>query len=373
MTFRLPTALERQGDFSQTTDNNGNPYPYIKDPQLPGACTAARSDRVLRGRRRARQDPGRPPLSTGPEHPQDVSAAEQPEHRRSAPTIIIQPTVREHRSLYQPALRSTISRRQSLRVSVQVLRQQQRQAASCNGSLPGLNDTQMRADPAQSARKRSRSTTHQPDDVPRGTYGRAGNQLAGCGPAPSFCERRGPDERRFQSEQRRPWRTCRCSFPDANVSTSDYYAYEHPQPQQAAVLGRHADSLVPASRGAAGRGGTNRHGTAPPNIIFPGFLNINTTQDVAISLTKVMRPPHAQDRLLQQPQPEAREQRPRRHELRDAQLRAGHRRHQPVRHVVRLRQRGDRQLQLLRPGVEVRRRRRSSTTTAKATCRTTGR
>src|SRR6185295_630068 len=39
--FRLPTALERQGDFSQSTDNNGNPYPFVKNPALSGACTAA--------------------------------------------------------------------------------------------------------------------------------------------------------------------------------------------------------------------------------------------------------------------------------------------------------------------------------------------
>ena len=38
--FRVPTALERAGDFSQTLDNNGNLYPYIKDPQLTGACSA---------------------------------------------------------------------------------------------------------------------------------------------------------------------------------------------------------------------------------------------------------------------------------------------------------------------------------------------
>src|SRR5205823_4136071 len=39
--FRMPTALERQGDFSQTLDNNGNPFPYIYDSQsgLPvSAC-----------------------------------------------------------------------------------------------------------------------------------------------------------------------------------------------------------------------------------------------------------------------------------------------------------------------------------------------
>jgi hypothetical protein len=39
-TFRVPTALERAGDFSQSLDNLGNPYPYIKDPLLTGACNA---------------------------------------------------------------------------------------------------------------------------------------------------------------------------------------------------------------------------------------------------------------------------------------------------------------------------------------------
>ena len=40
--FRVPTALERPGDFSQSTDNLGNPYPYIKNPNsLSGVCAAA--------------------------------------------------------------------------------------------------------------------------------------------------------------------------------------------------------------------------------------------------------------------------------------------------------------------------------------------
>jgi hypothetical protein len=38
--YRVPTLLERQGDFSQSTDNLGNPYPYVKDPSLTGACNA---------------------------------------------------------------------------------------------------------------------------------------------------------------------------------------------------------------------------------------------------------------------------------------------------------------------------------------------
>jgi len=38
--IRVPTAAERQGDFSQTADGNGNKV-YIKDPLLTGACSAA--------------------------------------------------------------------------------------------------------------------------------------------------------------------------------------------------------------------------------------------------------------------------------------------------------------------------------------------
>ncbi len=37
----MPTALERKGDFSQTVDNNGNPFPYIKDPLSTSPCNAS--------------------------------------------------------------------------------------------------------------------------------------------------------------------------------------------------------------------------------------------------------------------------------------------------------------------------------------------
>ncbi len=39
--FRVPTALERQGDFSQTRDNNGNLFNLIRDPRSTSPCTAA--------------------------------------------------------------------------------------------------------------------------------------------------------------------------------------------------------------------------------------------------------------------------------------------------------------------------------------------
>jgi hypothetical protein len=39
--YRVPTVLERAGDFSQSRDNLGNLYPYIKDPLIAGTCSAA--------------------------------------------------------------------------------------------------------------------------------------------------------------------------------------------------------------------------------------------------------------------------------------------------------------------------------------------
>jgi Carboxypeptidase regulatory-like domain/TonB-dependent Receptor Plug Domain len=37
----VPTALERQGDFSQSVDANGNPYPYIRDYATGLPCSAS--------------------------------------------------------------------------------------------------------------------------------------------------------------------------------------------------------------------------------------------------------------------------------------------------------------------------------------------
>src|SRR6185295_15904006 len=40
-TTRVPTALERRGDFSQSVDSSGNPFPYIRDYASGLPCSAA--------------------------------------------------------------------------------------------------------------------------------------------------------------------------------------------------------------------------------------------------------------------------------------------------------------------------------------------
>ena len=38
---RVPTALERRGDFSQSVDSSGNPFPYVRDYTTGLPCSAA--------------------------------------------------------------------------------------------------------------------------------------------------------------------------------------------------------------------------------------------------------------------------------------------------------------------------------------------
>ena len=45
---RVPTALERAGDFSQSVDSSGNPFPYIRDYTTGLPCSAADTQRLFR-------------------------------------------------------------------------------------------------------------------------------------------------------------------------------------------------------------------------------------------------------------------------------------------------------------------------------------
>lgn len=45
---RVPTALERQGDFSQSVDSSGNPFPYIRDHTTGLPCSASNTSGCFR-------------------------------------------------------------------------------------------------------------------------------------------------------------------------------------------------------------------------------------------------------------------------------------------------------------------------------------
>ncbi len=283
--FRLPTALERKGDFSQSLDNNGNLFNLIKNPFVNGACTASDhtacfQDGGVLGRIPQAQlyQTGMNILNMWPLPNLDSVAGTNYNYQLTRPV--------ENVLSYQPAIRVDYQATSSLRVNVRTSFWKQ-QAHQFNGSLPGFNDTRMQNAPVSNT-SASVNWTITPTMFLEGTWGRAQNQLAGCAQAqsdtgPVFCTAAVPvDDSSALANvglQSLPF-----LFPDATVLNPGYYAVK--------ALNQIAPPFWDGSRMAkvptfqwGGRvpGG----GTAPPGIGFPGWLNINTTNDVSISLTKL--------------------------------------------------------------------------------------
>ena len=186
----MPTALERQGDFSQTIDNLGNLYPFIKDPQLNGVCSAASQAACFADGGVRRPDSGEPSLPDRPEHPQDVADCPTPPARPVRRTTTSSPGRARASSAWQPAVRIDYQPTQTLRASFKYSGWQQRNQV-INGSLPGFNDTKMQR-PVVSSWVTTVNYNMSPTTFLEATYGRSQDELAGCANAqqstgPLFC------------------------------------------------------------------------------------------------------------------------------------------------------------------------------------------
>jgi hypothetical protein len=225
--FRMPTALERQGDFSQTIDNNGNLYPYIKDPNLSGACDATSQVACFRDEGVLGRIPSGRLYQTGLNIlklwplPNIAGAPGQ-----SYNFELTRPT--ESILSWQPALRIDYQPTQKLRATFKYSGWQQRNQ-TINGTLPGFNDTKMQR-PVVSSWVTTINYTFSPSTFFEATYGRSQDELAGCALAqqstgPLFCTSAVPmgagADRRSVGLENLPM-----LFPDANVINPDYYAYE---------------------------------------------------------------------------------------------------------------------------------------------------
>jgi hypothetical protein len=135
-TFRVPTALERRGDFSQTTDNLGAPYPYIRDPLKTGACNATSqaacfADGGVVGRIPADRlyQPGLAILNMWPLPTSSTTIGTNFQYIRPV----------ENTLSYQPAIRFDYQARPSLRVSYKYQGNLNRPQVT-QGTIPGWND-----------------------------------------------------------------------------------------------------------------------------------------------------------------------------------------------------------------------------------------
>jgi hypothetical protein len=137
--FRVPTALERQGDFSQTRDNNGNVYNLIRDYSTGLPCTASntsgcfRSGSVL-GRIPADRlyAPGLAILDRWPEPNRDQLPGE------NYNLEFVRPVVDTLTS--QPVMRVDYQVSPDFRISAKYAGQWQGDVVT-PGSMPGVNDS----------------------------------------------------------------------------------------------------------------------------------------------------------------------------------------------------------------------------------------
>ena len=282
--YRFPTALERAGDFSQTTDQNGNLYNLIKNPASSSPCTAANTSGCYQDGGVVGRIPASALYQTGlnilKQYPMpNVSVpgvSYNYEITRPSQTILSwQPAVRVD---YQPATR--------LRVTGKYSGWQQRRDV-INGSLPGFNDTQMQR-PVISNLSFSGNYNLNNTTFVEATYGRSRNELAGCalaqtGTGPTNCTNaivmNEGSNRNNVGLGGLPM-----LFPDANKLNPDYYAYQALNKMDPAPPAWVNGEFQKPPTFAWG----NRVGSAPPNLPFPSYFNVNATQDVSVSLTKVM-------------------------------------------------------------------------------------
>ena len=277
--FRFPTALERAGDFSQTLDNNGNLYPYIKDPTSPLPCSASNTAGCFQAGGVVGRIPADRLYQTGLNilklYPNPNVAAGQYNYELNRPEEKLRANQPAVRLDYQPSLK--------LRGTFKYSGWSQ-QDVTIPGTIPGWNDTKQ-YNPFVRTVAATVNYSLSNRSFLEGTWGRAQNSLTGCALAqantgPSFCRAAFPmnDTASLAGAglQNLPF-----IFPDASVINPDYFAFEALSGVNPPIWDGRRISMVPNF--AWGSRITN----APSNVPFPGYLNVNKTNDVSISLTHI--------------------------------------------------------------------------------------
>jgi Carboxypeptidase regulatory-like domain len=280
--YRMPTDLERAGDFSQSYDNNGALFPYIKDPSLSGTCSATSSAACFADGGVLGRIPASRMYQTGVNlmnlypKPNINGAGLAYNYEITRPT--------EKALAQQPAIRIDYQPFQSLRATVKYSGFRQRNQVF-NGTLPGFNDAQQQ-DPVISTLAMTVNYNMNASTFLEATYGQSQNAFGGCifgqaGTGPVFCTT-GIPRNDVSNRNTAGLGGLPMIFPDALNLDTRYYAYKILQDMQPPFWVNGQLLITPTSVTWG-----NRIANSPPNMTYPGFLNINATKDVAFSLTKV--------------------------------------------------------------------------------------
>ncbi|HMC75715.1 MAG TPA: TonB-dependent receptor [Vicinamibacterales bacterium] len=279
--FRFPTLAERAGDFSASTDNNGAAFPFIKDPLSTAACSATNQAGCFQSGGVVGRIPADRLYNTGLNILKLYPQPNVSEPGASYNYVLVRPE--EKLRSNQPAIRLDYQPSQKLRGTFKYSGWAQ-QDMTIPGTIPGWNDTKQ-----YNPFVRTIATTVNYSLTNamflEGTWGRAQNSLTGCALAqantgPSFCRSAFPMNE-HASLAGSGLTGLPFIFPDAGVVNPDYFAYEALNGVNPPIWDGKRISMVPNLAWGS------RIANAPTNVPFPGYLNVNKTNDLAISLTNI--------------------------------------------------------------------------------------
>jgi hypothetical protein len=279
--LRLPTAAERAGDFSQSVDNNGNLFNFIKDPTLSGGCSATDqsgcfADGGVLGKIPANRlsSLGLAILNRYPMPNRVQTTSSNYNYQIGGAGFPDLPTVDQ--LTQQPALRLDYQLSPKIRVTGKYSGERQR-ALVTPGLIPGFTDV-LFPYPFITNYAVTANYMVSPTMFVEGTYGFIRNELTGGNENGILVN---DSANRLNSLPNFP-----LLYPDAGVVPKDSYAYKVLSAVTPSFFDGTKINLPPVFTWGGRIGGANAV-PSPPNQRYPGWLNINRTQDVAISLTKL--------------------------------------------------------------------------------------
>jgi carboxypeptidase family protein len=281
--YRVPTLLERSGDFSQTTDNVGSPFPFIKDPLIAGACSATSQVACFRdggvlGRIPANRlyQSGLNILKWWPlPNLTNIPAGQAYNYETTDPSI--------HLLGYQPIVRFDYQPLSNLRGSFKYLEYQQPNSV-IQGSIPGFNDTK-EDDYGIFVPAGTVNWTINAKTFVEGSFGANFHHQEGCsvsGGSPNFC-RNGLPVNEVTNRNTAGFGNIPYLFPDATKLDPNTFSYE--------VLARNNLPLWDNGRVVAAPSFSwgGRIANPPPNNQGPfgNFILDTKVWNVNVSLTRV--------------------------------------------------------------------------------------
>jgi len=281
--LRLPTELERAGDFSRTTDNNGNPYPYVKDPRLSGVCSAASQVACFNDGGVLGKIPANMLYQTGLNilklwplpNIANVPAQQAYNFELTRPN--------ESALSWQPAIRLDYNPTPTLRGSFKYSGFTQSERTQ-NGSIPGWNDTRM-VTPHVMTLAATVNYSMSSTVFLEATYGRSYAYQGGCfgvgsGGGPQFCNAFPVNP--IANRNNAGLADLPFIFPEAALVDPQYFVYSLLN-ASGSPMWDGTRVLLPPSFSWGNRINNNN---TPPNIGFPS-QNVAGSHDISLSLTKV--------------------------------------------------------------------------------------